>query len=101
MIERETQCHWDHHENSCVCSCWCGDQAGRERLHTGTRMEVECAVAGTHSRAGWCLRGEGALFLTASGIAVSVTSGRLSVRCGFVYVYVYVCVFSIEVDNET
>lgn len=61
-------------------------------------METECGQwVGMHRQAGGCLHRKGTMFLTDSGIAVSVTPGPLNVQCGFVSV----CNFNIEVDNGT
>lgn len=54
---------------------------------------LDCAA-----KLGWCLHSHGTMFLTDTGMAVSIISGHLNVRCGFVCVYV--CIFNTEVDNE-
>lgn len=53
-------------------------------------------TVGWDAQASWgCLHRKGTMFLTDSGIAVSITAGPLNVWCGFVSV----CIFNIEVDN--
>lgn len=55
-------------------------------------------TVGGDAQASWgCLHRKGTMFLTDTGIAVSITPGPLNVPCGFVSV----CNFNIEVDNGT